>query len=111
MRDPLCRVLVAVKCHSHHIEHAFVAAERLSPAASEETLCRTYDPALLSPVYTFLRGSLYAFAAGLDLYKMYSSCIIRNDVNLKMPAAPVSFQDNMSHAFQHSAGDIFSCAA
>ena len=102
--------MVSVACESyrHDIEHHLMTSIRHSLSASEEALCRLHDIALLLSVHAHLRGSLYVFLAGLDLYKMYSFGVVRDQIHLKMPAPPVPFKDGVAHFPQKLAGQVFS---
>ena len=89
----------------------FVTAERKSFPASEKPLCRRCNLLLLCAVYIFLWRSLYAFAAGLHLYKMYSIRAFRDDVDLKMPYAEVALKDCVSISAEQAASGFFSLSS
>ena len=108
MREPFGLRLIALECDCHYIKHAFQASVRFSGSAAEVSAGGPYYASLLCSVYIFLRRCLYAPAAGLDLYKMYSNCVERYDVYLQMSAAPVPFEDGMPHALKQCACNVFS---
>ena len=86
----------------------FTAAKWHSSSAPKKSFCRPSYPFLLRQAHIFLWRSLYAFAAGLNFYKMYSVSICRDDVNLKMSRPEVALEDNVSLAFKQAACEIFS---
>ena len=86
----------------------FMVSVRQSFLCSQKASCGLGDAALLGPVDVFLRWRLDVEPAGLHFHKMYSIGVERNDVDLKMSASPVSFQDHMPHAPEKVAGYVFS---
>ena len=108
MRHPFGNIFLSAKSYSHYIEYTFMAAIWFSSSTPEKTLGCTDNPLLLFPVHTFLRWCLHVFAAGLHLYKMYSIHRKRDYIDFKMAAAPISFQDSVTHSFEQSACNIFS---
>ena len=84
MRKILYPHVVFNKSDGYDVKLAVSAFEAPSSAALEKGTCRLDYLLLFSPVHIFLRWSLYAFPAGLHLYKMYSISIDRNDVYFKM---------------------------
>ena len=65
------------------------------------------DPSLLLRIDIVLRRSLNAVAAGLHLYKMYSSGVCGDNVNLQMTMSPVPFDNNMPALLKEAARDVF----
>ena len=86
----------------------FTAIEGHSSSASEKSFRCICNPSLLCPIDIILWWRLYAFPAGLYLYKMYSICGSRNNVYLKMPYPEVAFKNHMPFRLKQSAGDVFS---
>ncbi len=76
LRNPFQTDITICKCHSHHIEEAFRCSERPVAYVVEVTQGSLYDTSLFLESDIVLRWCLYAFLAGLDLYKMYSVCIV-----------------------------------
>ena len=111
MRDPLHLWRLTLECHRDNVERTFVTAVWHSMPAVEETQCRAGYARLLRMSHVFLRGGLYAFLAGLYLYKMYSILCERDDVDLQVPASPVSGHYRVPETFQMGAGDVFSSFA
>ena len=87
---------ISGKCDCCHIEKAFHIPEHSAFFTAEESLCRSGCPSLLGGVDIVLRCPLYAFSAGLYLYKMYSIRIERNYVDFKVGTPPVPFQYSVS---------------
>ena len=107
MRKVLYPHMFINQCDSHYVKLAVPASEGLSFPALEESPCCLCDPMLLFSVHIFLRRSLDAFPAGLDLYKMYSIRIDGNDIDFKMARSPVPFDYCMPFFSQVAAGKIF----
>ena len=78
----------------------FVAAQRKLFPASKKAFCCRSNPSLLGPAYIFLWWSLYAFLAGLHLYKMYSIRTYRDYVDFKVPNSEVAFKNGVSLAIE-----------
>ena len=108
MWKPFGLMLIAFKSYGHYVKHAFHASVGRSLAASEVSACGLDDVRLLGTVHIVLRRRLYAEAAGLDLYKMYSIRTKGYYVDLEVSATPVPFENLMSQAFQKRTCDIFS---
>lgn len=108
---PLYLICGAVECHCNYVEEAFHFSvwQNISPV--EEGIGGFSKSFLLEYIHIVLWRSLYAFLAGLDLYKMYSFCIECYDIYLKMSASPVPFQNGVSMLQQPFAGKIFSQSA
>ena len=104
MRKVLYPHMFINQCDSHYVKLAVLASEGLSFPALEKSPCCLCDPMLLSSVHIFLRRSLDAFPAGLDLYKMYSIRIDGNDIDFKMARSPVPFNYPLAKPCQ-----IFTC--
>ena len=86
----------------------FTAIEGHSSSASEKSFRCTCNPSLLCPIDIILWWRLYAFPAGLYLYKMYSIRADGNNIYLKMSGSPVPFDDGMTDLCQISAGQFLS---
>ena len=106
MWKPFGLMLIAFKSYGHYVEHAFHASVGRSLAASEVSACGLDDVRLLGPVHVVLWRCLYAKAAGLDFYKMYSIGTKGNYVDFQMSAAPVPFENLMSQSLQKCTCDI-----
>ena len=106
MWKPFGLMLTALKSYGHYIEHAFHASVGRSLAASEVSACGLDDVRLLGTVHIVLWRRLYAEAAGLDLYKMYSISSNGDNVDFQMSAPPVPLKDLMSQTLQKCACDI-----
>ena len=99
-------MLIAFKSYGHYVEHAFHASVGRSLAAPEVSACGLDDVCLLGSVHIVLRRRLYAEAAGLDLYKMYSISSKGDNVDFKMSAPPVPLKNLMSQTLQKCTCDI-----
>ena len=86
----------------------FAAIEGQAFPASKVTFRRCSDAPLLHMIHIVLRRSLYAFAAGLHLYKMYSIRTHRDDIYLKMSDSVVALKDCMAPAGKQVACTILS---
>lgn len=106
MWKPFGLMLIAFKSYGHYVEHAFHASVGRSLAASEVSACGLDDVRLLGTVHIVLRRRLYAAAAGLDLYKMYSISSKGDNVDFQMSAPPVPLKNLMSQTLQKCACDI-----
>ena len=111
LRNPFHFLPVIVKSYGNDIEHTFKVSSRKSSARVQISAGSFGNIPLLFIIHTFLRWGLYVFLAGLDLYKMYSFLIHRNDVYFQMATSPVPLKNRMTYAFQISAGRIFSSSA
>ena len=105
---PVYFVSGTMECHRNYVEEALHVSGRKRLRPVEEGIGCFCESFLLECIHIVLRRRLYAFLAGLDLYKMYSFCIECYDIYLKMSAAPVSFKDDVSVLLQPFASDIFS---
>lgn len=108
MWKPFGLMFIALKSYGHYIEHTFHASVGRSLAAPEVSACGLYDVRLLGPVHVVLWRRLYAQAAGLDFYKMYSIGSKGDYVDFQMSAPPVPFKNLMSQRLQKRTCDIFS---
>ena len=108
MWKPFGLMLIAFKSYGHYVEHAFHASVGRSLAASEVSACGLDYIRLLGTVHIVLRRCLYAQAAGLDLYKMYSIGSKGDNVDFQMSAPPVPLKNLVSQHFQKRTCDIFS---
>ena len=108
MRKILYPHVVFYNCYGYNVKLAVSAAE-CAPLAAFEKSTRSLDYLrLFSSVHIFLRWRLYAFPAGLYLYKMYSIRADGNNIYLKMSGPPVPFDDGMTDLCQISAGQFLS---
>ena len=108
---PLYFIRRAMECHGYYVEKAFHVCIGQCFSPVEESVCGFCQSFLFCRIHVVLRRSLYAFLAGLHLYKMYSFRIECYDIDFKMSAAPVPFQYCMAMLLKPFAGQIFSESA
>ena len=106
MWKPFGLMLIAFKSYGQYVKHAFHASVGRPLAAPEVSACGFDDVRLLGTVHIVLRRRLYAEAAGLDLYKMYSLSSKGDNVDFQMSAPPVPLKNLMSQTLQKCACDI-----
>ena len=86
----------------------FAAIEGQAFPASKVTFRRCSYAPLLHMIHIVLRRSLYAFAAGLYLYKMYSIRTHRDNIYLKMSDSVVALKNRVAPAGKQVACNILS---
>ena len=99
---------IILKGYCHNVKEAVSVTEGLTLATFQKTARRLDYPSLLPPIHILLGRRLYVFTAGLNLYKMYSSRIDRNQIYLEMSRSPISLDNRLSYAFQVVASKILS---